>query len=625
MAACSPDGTEAEIATSPVVMRPGFTGELGRLVRVEHGRLVAHVGPSVQVQGWSTHLNVEVADGTAVSVALRLATRFAPALMLLMDRRESPGLLVRPRPSRIELGGEYLVGDQLRAAMLMAAAATLVCERPASGRPVRRALPPALRLDLQPARALRALMSTAPVRRRLVRTRKIDRNPNPLAPHDHRTDAPRTLLGDGPGSGRIHCPARGTGAARRDGRRRSASAGRAAFSRPDTVATCAARARRRRARPGDPSPIPGGGLRGHLVVHRVSHLRQPVAVCVRPAHQLSGFHGALRDGGLDGILGRAMAAEGSDRVLRSSDQTGDIGVFDRIGDPADLTPAERDPGTGQPFGGGGGRAGRQAKRRAGPPPISRANPARRIGPVVIVAAVLVALIAVGGVAVAVSGGGSEKRSSAAAKTTTSASLPTTTTGPFRPSAAQMPTVRLSGTYDLVRTVVKSNNITAPVGTKERRVYRVSNTCTGTPPCAFAVRGATASDALSVPFDGHTYTLDSRTAADCYDSTTGKTVVKGGGVAIFHQELRATEVEVRHRVLIATKLSGTAFLTAEARAGSTCSEIRPITYAAVAALRGSASRPPVRNIAPSHIPLDGEERNAPRNVPVAAFRCCTRRW
>ncbi len=49
-------------------------------------------------------------------------SRFACGQMLLMDRRHSPGLLVRPRPGRLEIGGEYAVGSALRAALAYAPA-----------------------------------------------------------------------------------------------------------------------------------------------------------------------------------------------------------------------------------------------------------------------------------------------------------------------------------------------------------------------------------------------------------------------------------------------------------------------------------------------------------------------
>ena len=47
--------------------------------------------------------------------------------MLLLDGEDSDGLLVRPRAGRLELGGDYAVGDQLRAASALAAGGVLAC------------------------------------------------------------------------------------------------------------------------------------------------------------------------------------------------------------------------------------------------------------------------------------------------------------------------------------------------------------------------------------------------------------------------------------------------------------------------------------------------------------------
>jgi hypothetical protein len=133
------DDREAEIATPPEPLHPGFTTELitslGRL-RMELGDTVA----GYRLEGVSTHLNVEVPDRAVAAVAHRFALRHAAAMMLLLDRRDSPGLLVRPRRSRLELGGEYATGRQLTGAMVFAAAAAVECQRhlgPGSGvRPV---------------------------------------------------------------------------------------------------------------------------------------------------------------------------------------------------------------------------------------------------------------------------------------------------------------------------------------------------------------------------------------------------------------------------------------------------------------------------------------------------------
>ena len=65
-----------------------------RVAAVTHGRLL----------GYSTHLNA-FADGVdGWDLAEWFAARYAPAVMLLTERAGSPGLLVRPRPQRLEIG-----------------------------------------------------------------------------------------------------------------------------------------------------------------------------------------------------------------------------------------------------------------------------------------------------------------------------------------------------------------------------------------------------------------------------------------------------------------------------------------------------------------------------------------
>lgn len=118
------DGQEAEVATAPALLRPGFSSELLTALADLRFRL-AVIAAEATVTGVSTHLNVEVDDRRVRRCADRFAHRHAAAMMLLTDRRESPGLLVRPRRGRLELGGEYAVGTQLRTAAVFAAAATL--------------------------------------------------------------------------------------------------------------------------------------------------------------------------------------------------------------------------------------------------------------------------------------------------------------------------------------------------------------------------------------------------------------------------------------------------------------------------------------------------------------------
>ena len=121
------DKMEAEIATPPLNLGPGFTKVLDGWASWERTSLGRRVG-SLSLTGNSTHINVTLpGDVDPDAVADMFASRFAVGQMLLMDRRTSPGLLVRPRPHRLEIGGEYAVGSALRAAAAYAAGATLAC------------------------------------------------------------------------------------------------------------------------------------------------------------------------------------------------------------------------------------------------------------------------------------------------------------------------------------------------------------------------------------------------------------------------------------------------------------------------------------------------------------------
>jgi hypothetical protein len=124
---CTADQREAEIALPPVTVTSGFARRLDAWAGWERAAL-ARRAPHLVFQGDSTHLSIEIPpDVDADAVALQFAARFALGLMLLMDRRHSPGLLVRPRPGRLELGGEFAVGDALRSAALYAFGATSAC------------------------------------------------------------------------------------------------------------------------------------------------------------------------------------------------------------------------------------------------------------------------------------------------------------------------------------------------------------------------------------------------------------------------------------------------------------------------------------------------------------------
>jgi hypothetical protein len=113
------DGAEAEIAIPPVAVASGFVDRA--LEYGERGEaFLRGLVPGLRLGGYSSHISVSFSERHDRDAARRYAETFAPALMLLMDRASSPGLLVRPRPGRLELCGEYVTGVAARAAIAFA-------------------------------------------------------------------------------------------------------------------------------------------------------------------------------------------------------------------------------------------------------------------------------------------------------------------------------------------------------------------------------------------------------------------------------------------------------------------------------------------------------------------------
>jgi hypothetical protein len=584
------DGPEAEIASPPVAMVPGFSRTL--LTEADRARasLVDACGAARSVQGWSTHLNVEVAPARARATAQLVATRFAPALMLLMDGPTSPGLLVRPRPARLEIGGEFVTGDGLRAAAVMAAGAVLTCERAASDRRARRALPPAPDARIQPARARYG--------------HYVDRSAYGGDLYEHGRSA----------SFRI-------GALRRtqlaqhhlEACWRAAEVELTGVVAPDELALAAAVVH------GDlPLPLEGGltydfdrvealtvdGDDPMDVMRRPGwHMRPTVTswdftayeidasstarsiVVTVPACQVAEFRRLARAGDLDDVLGEALAAAPTGRVLDSVDQTGSVGIFDRVGSTEGLTPDEIDPTTGRPFGLGGGRgggAGRRAKREQASDGglatgVTRASRGRR-GLVAIAALVVIVLVG-GGIAVATRGGSKH------------AATPTTLpdTPPFAPTDADRRDAHFDGTFAAVLTITESDNLTAPIGTTEDQVWSVTQACS-TVPCTLDLNGSTdgssaAPTQFSFTFDGSNYTLDSEFVTGCF-APDGTIIDPQGSIAETHIKVQASQVARRGGQLVVTELRGTQFVTGRTNpASSACvdAEIKPFTYTIVATL------------------------------------------
>lgn len=123
------DGVEAEVATPPVELAPGSVADVVALAAAGRSVLENGLGDEFTLDGYSTHLNVSAPRRGDRGRALRFAAVFAPSVMLLLDRASSPGLLVRPRPGRLELGGEFAAGERLEVALTFTIGAVLAVTR----------------------------------------------------------------------------------------------------------------------------------------------------------------------------------------------------------------------------------------------------------------------------------------------------------------------------------------------------------------------------------------------------------------------------------------------------------------------------------------------------------------
>ena len=117
------DGYEAEVAIAPVRRSPGFVARLERDAVVAREALRRALPGGLRLDGYSTHVSLSMPAAMNAAVCRLFLSTFAPGMMLLADRIDSPGLLVRPRPGRMELATEYVSGSRLRAVTAYAAGA----------------------------------------------------------------------------------------------------------------------------------------------------------------------------------------------------------------------------------------------------------------------------------------------------------------------------------------------------------------------------------------------------------------------------------------------------------------------------------------------------------------------
>jgi hypothetical protein len=145
------DGYEVEVVTPPSVL--DADGVAATVYSAARGAAVlgAALPGGTTWRGYSTHLNVEVDDRRCRQIARSIAERLSVAMMLVLDGRDSPGLLVRPRHRRVELGGEYQAGSDLHPALVVAAGIVLLAERLCTNRRAGRDAPPRLELRIVPS------------------------------------------------------------------------------------------------------------------------------------------------------------------------------------------------------------------------------------------------------------------------------------------------------------------------------------------------------------------------------------------------------------------------------------------------------------------------------------------
>ena len=373
------DGREAEIAIAPVTAGPAMAGRVvgtGARARTE---LEAVLPPGATLEGYSTHLSVSVPDRALERTADRFIRHFSVAMTLLLDGAASPGLLVRPRLGRLEIGGEFADGDRLAAASVFALGATRAAARrsPVAGH----RLPPKLSVAPQPAVERYGWFVgdaelAAPLHRDGASTpvRLADGRSMSAGAHLVRAwSAARRELGDlGAATLAMVDAAIGAIVDGRPVRSLPVVVGNDSLepaSSHDAFPDAWALATRRRSRPGfavDPVV-----LSWDFAVFRLTGGRREAYACL-PRHVLGDALAALDAGRLDHLLRAYLFADAGDgRTLASSAQTNAAGLYRGIGKAADLAGVERDP-----LGGDGKRRRRDDQDQRPDESATRSQPAR---------------------------------------------------------------------------------------------------------------------------------------------------------------------------------------------------------------------------------------------------------
>jgi HYR domain len=413
------DGAEAEIATPPVRARPGFTARLEAWAHTGEAELRRAVPRGVELDGYSAHFSAAMPAKLNDRVCRLYAETFAADLMLLMDRADSPGLLVRPRPGRTELCGEFIEHEPLAAAAAFVAGSTRACAAAVRKQSTRAALPP--RLEVRLARAVHrygwyvdhaafgADLHTAPRRALLPRA-----SGGTISAQSHLelawAAAREALADDAAASDLQAAEAMVTGSLplpAEQGQPDDAPGGQPGGDVrspldgtvvPDTPRLCA-------------HVRPGFALRPvaatwDFTVFEASGPARSAYACI-PRDSLPGFAAALEEGALDDVIAAYLALPSRRRMLSAARQTTSPGLYDKMGVPAELLVPERDSQTGHQQSGAKRTLARPGKRnrqeREAPQKEKEAHrkAARSVPRAVAIGVVIAVVLAGGGVAAGV--------------------------------------------------------------------------------------------------------------------------------------------------------------------------------------------------------------------------------
>ncbi len=351
------DDAEAEVVSPPVPVRPGFVADIDGWGTRGAGELRRLLPVDIGITGFSTHLSASMPSAMVGPVCALFAGTFAPALMLVLDRADSHGVFVRPRPGRVELCGEFALGARLGAAAVLVAGGTRACAAAlgaaADGhRDVGLGLPPVLAVGVRPATGRLGLF----VGRRLAfgfdlyaagrRARLPLEGGGEVGAQVHLElawEAARLALGDAAGPADLDAGDRmvaGSGPLGVETTDDGDGPGAAVPAVPASPRSPFGDILEARHRPGFDVLV--AAATWDFTVFRLSAVRREAVACV-PTPWLGPFLERLDAGHLDVVLTAFLAAPVRGSVLLAHDQTREPALWDEAVIGPDLLPYEQTP------------------------------------------------------------------------------------------------------------------------------------------------------------------------------------------------------------------------------------------------------------------------------------------